>query len=813
MIREVALSTFVAPSFWPTPQDYNEAIQSPHICIGDPDLKSASVDTNVLGLPKSMTGAFASVYKLTTADRSFAVRCFLNNRLEQHDRYRKVSEYVLMDELQCTIDFHYLEEGIKIRGEWFPLIKMPWIDGDTLDQHILKNYKDTESMKSLLSAFHGLMDELEGAGLGHGDLQHGNIIVSKNGLRLVDYDALFVPALAGKTSLEVGHPNYQHPERNASHYDQDVDNFSAWLIHTAILSIAIDPALYEKFCDGDDSLLFRRVDLANPDQSELFKTLLSHSSSHICEAATFLRRMLWAEPKKVPQLDASPAMLADLPTSMEARVKCDQEQPLETSAEVVRTTVHLTDFNFIDEDAALIRASLKPPETPTVRQRIRRILKKRWEGFQLWFSPSSYIQSKMEETSRLFERGDYDESLKNYLSLYKLMESTKQRESEHYFWCLLRLGCCYKASATPTLAPNYFLLALQNAGIQSTVRPALYLALHRYQTSDRAGALKQLKESKLKAGELPKVIKSELKHHLMDYISIFELLMSFGEQLLEENELELVADTACSAWKVLSKADRTKSLEVTDELVDKVVGLLLRVPTNDLVVAAYDDMAKFFHRADRPNRVSVAFIRSCLSVLGKGKVRGFANLKLGIKSMARAQPTDADLMMLKTSAGTAGSKEQERDVFLILAEQMIGLAAEEDRIAKVLAIACELTARHKLSLPEELFAALLKLNASLANCLESSLHEPKFVSALIAYLVSSEKLEFLALLAKSELDDGQFMHLARILTLVKFGYPEELFVMICQELDLSGENIDQGFDASLESLSNHLRQHSNPKSH
>ncbi len=303
----------MTPSFWPTPQDYNEVIQNPSVCMSDADLKRGVVETNALGLPKSITGAFASVYKIIDGDETWAVRCFLSNRPAQHERYEEVSKFVLMDDLACTIDFEYIDQGIKIRNEWFPLLRMPWVHGDTLDRFILKNFKNTEVMKQLLIDFHSMMVDLKRAGIGHGDLQHGNIIVSPDGLRLVDYDALFVPALLGKGSLELGHPSYQHPDRNAHHYDKNVDNFSAWLIHSAILAIAVDPALYIKHCNGDDSLLFRRADLADPEKSQLFAELLSHPSEHIRNATQLINRMLWAAPHAVPMLGCSEEVLQRLP--------------------------------------------------------------------------------------------------------------------------------------------------------------------------------------------------------------------------------------------------------------------------------------------------------------------------------------------------------------------------------------------------------------------------------------------------------------------------------------------------------------------
>jgi hypothetical protein len=55
--------------------------------------------------------------------------------------------------------------------------------------------------------------ELRGADLAHGDLQHGNVLLMPGSrstslaFKLIDYDGMFVPALADQPSGEVGHPN------------------------------------------------------------------------------------------------------------------------------------------------------------------------------------------------------------------------------------------------------------------------------------------------------------------------------------------------------------------------------------------------------------------------------------------------------------------------------------------------------------------------------------------------------------------------------------------------------------------------------
>src|ERR1700678_1048743 len=64
-----------------------------------------------------------------------------------------------------------------------------------------------------------LTARLRDANFAHADLQHGNVLLvpgdaqNKLGLKLIDYDGMWVPALADSHSGEVGHPNFQHPLR------------------------------------------------------------------------------------------------------------------------------------------------------------------------------------------------------------------------------------------------------------------------------------------------------------------------------------------------------------------------------------------------------------------------------------------------------------------------------------------------------------------------------------------------------------------------------------------------------------------------
>lgn len=104
---------------WPTPQDYNEAIQNPRANFSEEPLKSGSVALNSLGLPKSITGAFASVYKVSTQQRDYAVRCFLSHAdRKRHNRYH---DLLLMSFARNTAKEQY---------------------GKIIEQLLSKNYSD-----------------------------------------------------------------------------------------------------------------------------------------------------------------------------------------------------------------------------------------------------------------------------------------------------------------------------------------------------------------------------------------------------------------------------------------------------------------------------------------------------------------------------------------------------------------------------------------------------------------------------------------------------------------------------------------------
>ena len=288
--------------FWPSLQDYNEAVQNPETCFSDPELQMGVVETSILGLPKVATGAFASVYQLEANGISYAVRCFNSAMKDQEERYKRTSRFICADDLPYTVNLYFLDKGIMLKGQWFPILKMEWVDGLSIYTYIDQNYTEQRVIEDLRYRFGFMMGELRRVGVAHSDLQHGNIIIRDGDFVLVDYDGMFVPELSGFLSNERGHPNYQHPSREGKHFGPYLDNFSAWIIDSSLLCLLKDPQMWSKFAGDGESLMFKRNDFERPKQSAIFAYMLDHDDDEIRERGEFLLSLLQTQIESIPYL-------------------------------------------------------------------------------------------------------------------------------------------------------------------------------------------------------------------------------------------------------------------------------------------------------------------------------------------------------------------------------------------------------------------------------------------------------------------------------------------------------------------------------
>ena len=267
---------------WPSSADYSEAVQNLKHSMGDKELRIGEAATDALGLPMLWAGGFANVYKIhnSKTGNTWALKCFTRKISGQADRYRQISEHLQKARLPFMVDFTYLNDGIRIRGEWFPALKMRWVEGGIRLNEFVEEYLNRpRTLRDLLEMWPKMASRLRGAKIAHADLQHGNVLLvprsdRRLALRLIDYDGMHVPSLAGTPSAELGHPAFQHPERGRrGTYSAEVDRFSNLAIYSAIHSLTVGGRkLWERF-NNDDNLLFRQEDFRDPGNSDVFHAI------------------------------------------------------------------------------------------------------------------------------------------------------------------------------------------------------------------------------------------------------------------------------------------------------------------------------------------------------------------------------------------------------------------------------------------------------------------------------------------------------------------------------------------------------------
>ena len=287
---------------WPSPHEFCEAIQSPQICFSDNDLKAGQVVTNHHGMPAVSSGNFASVYSLRLANKRVAIRCFNHCVSDQEHRYDEISRQLQFSNLDCMVEFGFVREGIMVGGKRFPIVRMEWVDGEPFLNYVERNLSDPDKLLSLAQKWMQMSRNMQSTCIAHGDLQHGNIIICNDEIKLIDYDGMYVPALDGLLSNESGLRNYQHPART-SEFGPHLDNFSSWIIYGSLLCLSLDPSLWVQSGRTDDCLIFQESDFKNPEKSAVLQMLKDHSNTQIQGIGAQLESLMKMDLALIPSLE------------------------------------------------------------------------------------------------------------------------------------------------------------------------------------------------------------------------------------------------------------------------------------------------------------------------------------------------------------------------------------------------------------------------------------------------------------------------------------------------------------------------------
>lgn len=298
---------------WPLASDFSNILQNTKLAFRDASLKMLEIEKDAHQQPRARSGAFANVYKGSDprTREPICVRVFTSASAERRDRYRAISEYLATRRLASLVRFNYQNEGIRSAGDgkWYPLVTMDWVRGEQLFDWVQARCQrqDRAALGKAAEAWVAMLRELRAAQIAHGDLQHGNILVDEQDrLKLVDYDCMCVPALAGLKNLEIGVDPYQHPERNEStRLSENLDNFSALFIYVALRALAAEPDLWQAHVVGTqyDKLLIRREDLQEPGTSALIRRLRRSPDGEVQRLSQRLVELTLARLEQIPALD------------------------------------------------------------------------------------------------------------------------------------------------------------------------------------------------------------------------------------------------------------------------------------------------------------------------------------------------------------------------------------------------------------------------------------------------------------------------------------------------------------------------------
>jgi len=258
----------------PTQVAVQEALQHPRRAFSVPELQGLVLEQRH-GLPKKYDGACTFTTRGRLPGRGeVAVRCLLKPVPDLEARYAALARLrpTLPPALAASGASTCHPAALLVGGMKLTVVVMPWIQGRPLDQAVAAELRRPWILARLLRRFHELARELEGAGIAHGDLQHGNLLVDGQGrLHLIDLDSLRLPGGPGIPAGFLGHRNYQHPRLAGQRPGAGRDRFPALVIHLGLQALVLQPDLW-RFNSGEN-LLLSGQDLLAPPSSACLRAL------------------------------------------------------------------------------------------------------------------------------------------------------------------------------------------------------------------------------------------------------------------------------------------------------------------------------------------------------------------------------------------------------------------------------------------------------------------------------------------------------------------------------------------------------------
>ena len=263
---------------YPLISEYKDAILSAEDNFNE--LSSLRPVLDSRGEPVMSSGNFAVVFKMRDVrdGKLYAVKCFIKDQPGRDESYKKIADELEVISSSYILPLRYLENELFVDSdqcsdEEFPVVVMEWVEGETLDSYVNRNLDNPYELAMLSYRFNRMAAWLLAQPFAHGDLKPDNILVRPDGSPvLVDYDGMFVPSMKGEKARETGSPDYRHPNRTDTDFNEHIDDFSIAAIALSLKAISLKPSLKSASTHAD-TLLLTEEDFPQPSESRMLSEI------------------------------------------------------------------------------------------------------------------------------------------------------------------------------------------------------------------------------------------------------------------------------------------------------------------------------------------------------------------------------------------------------------------------------------------------------------------------------------------------------------------------------------------------------------
>ena len=260
-----------------------------------------------------------SVYPLFEDGNNDKLRCSIGNSVivfEVMCKGRKMAMRVYMRQhhnLRAIYGDRYYPKELLINASdsdsgLADVVLCDWYEGVSLQCKIEKVCTKPSKMQALSQMFEEFALSLLNERWAHGDLKPENIILSPDGLHLIDFDAMYCEGFTPDDCVEIGTQQFQHPLRNRHNFGRDIDDYPIALITTVLAALSLDGTLGKELPFNDYLLINPHLAIEGRDSmlERIERLFAEHGDIRHYRIARLLRSPNIALPQLKSLLESAP---------------------------------------------------------------------------------------------------------------------------------------------------------------------------------------------------------------------------------------------------------------------------------------------------------------------------------------------------------------------------------------------------------------------------------------------------------------------------------------------------------------------------